>query len=85
MAAAITDRLSGAPIHFDCAIARIAEAENLEAGDTITYIGGGRFGVLCFPNPQDSKNFKIKKILELENRDSRADWRKNISDRYSVV
>jgi hypothetical protein len=85
ISAAITDKLSGVPVHFDCAIARIAEGENLGAGDTITYIGGGRFGVVHFPNPQDTRNFTIKKIFELEDKDSRADWRKNISDRYSVV
>lgn len=85
MSAAITDRVSGVPVHFDCAIARIAEGENLEAGETITYIGGGRFGVVCFPNPQDTRTFKIRKIFELEDRDNRADWRKNISDHYSVV
>ncbi|MDR1638025.1 MAG: hypothetical protein LBR93_11905 [Treponema sp.] len=85
ISAAITDRLSGVPVHFDCAITRIAEGENLEAGDTITYIGGGRFGVLHFPNPPDTRNFTIKKIFELEDKDSRADWRKNISDHYSVV
>jgi hypothetical protein len=85
MAAAITDRLSGVPVHFDCAVSRIAEGENLETGDTITYIGGGRFGVVHFPNPQDAGHFRIKKIFELEDRDSRADWRKNISDHYSVV
>jgi hypothetical protein len=87
ISAAITDRLSGIPVHFDCAIARIAEAEgeSLEAGDTITYIGGGRFGLVHFPNPQDTRNFTIKKIFELEERDNRADWRKNISDHYSIV
>jgi hypothetical protein len=82
---AITDKLSGVPIHFDCAIARIAEGEALGTGDAIIYIGGGRFGVVHFSNPQDTKNFTIKKIFELEDRDSRADWRKNISDHYSIV
>jgi hypothetical protein len=85
LSAAITDKLSGVPVHFDCAIARIAEGESLEAGDTITYIGGGRFGVLHFPNPQDTRNFTIKKIFELEDKENRAGWRKNISDHYSVV
>jgi hypothetical protein len=85
MATAITDKLSGAPIHFDCAVDRIMDGEHLETGDSIAYIGGGRFAVIHFPNPQDARNFKIKKIFELENRDNRADWRKNISDHYSVV
>jgi hypothetical protein len=85
MSAAITDKGTGAPVHFDCIIARLAEGEALEPGDAVTYIGGGRFGVVQFPNPQDSRNFKIKKIVEWEDKENRADWRKDISDHYSVV
>ncbi|GHV63044.1 hypothetical protein AGMMS49587_11770 [Spirochaetia bacterium] len=85
MSMAITDKGSGAPVHFDCVIARLAEGEILEPGDAVTYIGGGRFGVVQFPNPQDTQNFKIKKIVEWEDKESRADWRKDISDHYSVV
>ncbi|GHV89777.1 hypothetical protein AGMMS50268_02800 [Spirochaetia bacterium] len=85
MSTAITDKGSGAPVHFDCVIARLAEGEILEPGDTVTYIGGGRFGVVQFPNPSDSRNFKIKKIVEWEDKENRADWRKDISDHYSIV
>jgi hypothetical protein len=85
MALALNDRNSGAPVHFDCVIARIKEGENLEKGDTMAYIGGGRFGVVHYSNPQDIKNFKIKKILEWENKDDRAGWRQNISDHYSMT
>jgi hypothetical protein len=85
ISAALTDKNSGEPVHFDCVIARLAEGETLEAGDAVTYIGGGRFGVVQFPSPQDSRNFKIKKIVEWEDKENRADWRKNISDHYSIV
>jgi hypothetical protein len=85
MSMAITDKGSGAPVHFDCVIARLAEGETLEAGDAVTYIGGGRFGVVQFPNPADTRNFKIKKIVEWEDKENRADWRKDISDHYYIV
>ncbi|GHV50479.1 hypothetical protein AGMMS49579_04120 [Spirochaetia bacterium] len=85
MSTAITDKSSALPVHFDCVIARLAEGEMLEPGDAVTYIGGGRFGVVQFLNPSDSRNFKIKKIVEWENKENRADWRKDIGDHYSIV
>jgi hypothetical protein len=92
IAAAIADRNSGEPVHFDCIIARIGGGETLEAGDEITYIGGGRFGVVNFDDPPDRqkrpgepRNFKIKKILEWEDKENRAEWRQSISDHYSVT
>jgi len=85
LAMAIADKNSGEPVHFDCIIERIAAAEDLESGDTVTYIGGGRFGIVHFNNPQDTKDFTIKKILEWENRENRAKWRSSLEDHYSVT
>jgi hypothetical protein len=85
ISAAVADKGTGEPVHFDCIIARIAEGETLETGDTVTYIGGGRFGVVHFDNPAESKNFTIKKILEWEDKEHRAEWRDSISDHYSVT
>jgi len=45
---AFTDPETGKPVHFDCAISRIAERERLDEGDSVAYIGGGRFGVMRF-------------------------------------
>ncbi|MDR0878634.1 MAG: hypothetical protein LBN21_11320, partial [Treponema sp.] len=56
ISAAVADKSSGAPVHFDCVIARISEGEPLEAGDTVSYIGGGRFGVIHFDNPAENRN-----------------------------
>jgi len=47
---AIADKNTGLPLHFDCVAAKIAEGENLEKGDAVTYIGGGRFGIVNFKN-----------------------------------
>jgi hypothetical protein len=92
ISSAISDINSGEPVHFDCVINRISEAEVLERGDAVTYIGGGRFGVVHFnrspespKKPENAQNFKIKKILEWENKENRADWRKSVSDHYSAT
>ncbi|MDR0602296.1 MAG: hypothetical protein LBG42_07925 [Treponema sp.] len=83
--AAIQDRASGQAVHFDCVIERIMEGEVLEPGDAVSYIGGGRFGVVHFNNPSDAKDFKIRKILEWEDKENRAEWRKIISDHFSMT
>ena len=51
---AICEPDSGMPVHFDCVISRIAEREALEAGDTVGYIGGGRFGIIHFNTPESA-------------------------------
>ena len=89
ISSAIADKDTGNPVHFDCVAARIAFGEKLEKGDTIAYIGGGRFAVVNFGTPGASlateRNFAIKKIIEWENKDKRAEWRSVISDHYSVT
>ena len=94
---AIADRDTGVPVHFECVAARIAEGEQLEKGDTVSYIGGGRFGIVCFSGETSARDaqdrhssperhdFKIKKIIEWENKEQRAEWRSVICDHYSVT
>ena len=82
---AISDKNSGFPVHFDCIIARLTETEPMESNDVISYIGGGRFGIIHYNNPQDVQDFKIKKIFEWENKDNRCEWRRNISDHFSAT
>lgn len=82
---AVTDKNSGEAVHFDCVMKRIAENESLDQGDTIAYIGGGRFGIVHYSNPQEKRTFKIKKILEWEDRENRAGWRMSIADHYSLT
>jgi len=81
----ITDKETGLPVHFDCVIARIAETETLEANDSICYIGGGRFGIVHYNNPPETKGFIIKKIFELEPKDTVSEWRRPISEYFSIT
>ncbi|MDR2178207.1 MAG: hypothetical protein LBP20_09245 [Treponema sp.] len=98
MSTAIADKDSGEPSHFECVAARIAGRETLESGDAVVYIGGGRFGIVHFPgmirdnswsrknsDDYDTRGFQIKKIVEWENKENRAPWRKNIEEHFSVI
>jgi hypothetical protein len=82
---AISEPVGGKPVHFDCVISRIIEEEVLERGDIVSYIGGGRFGIIRYNNPPDILGFKIKKILEWENRENRSEWRAAISDYFTLT
>jgi hypothetical protein len=86
IATAIGDKNSHIPVHFDCIIAEIAKCETLEKGDTLAYIGGGRFGIVCFSGHRNVQAFKIKKIIEWEGKkDERVDWRILIQEHYSTT
>jgi hypothetical protein len=82
---ALTDKDTGLPVHFDCVLARISEAETLEANDSVCYIGGGRFGIVHYNNPPDTKDFVIKKVYEWELKDSNNEWRRPISEYFSIT
>ena len=85
IASALADKITGKAVHFDCILSRIAKNETLAKGDVVAYIGSGRFGVVHFNNPGEIKKFTIKKILEWENKDFRAEWRTVVSDHYSII
>jgi hypothetical protein len=85
LASAITDKHSDTPVHFDCIIAQIAESETLEKEDAIAYIGGGSFGILRFTGSSHTSRFTIKKVVEWEDREHWAEWRRTLSDRYSTT
>jgi hypothetical protein len=82
---AISDRDTGLPVHFDCVLSRIAEMENLDTNDNVCYIGGGRFGIIHYNNLPDTRDFFIKKILEWENKDINNEWRRPISEYFSIT
>lgn len=82
---AITDKDTGLPVHFDCVLERIAGAETLEDNDSICYIGGGRFGIIHYTNPPDTRNFTIKKVFEWELKDTNTEWRRPISEYFSIT
>jgi hypothetical protein len=82
---AISDKDTGLPVHFDCVLARIGEMESLENNDCVCYIGGGRFGIVHYNNPPDTRDFSIKKILEWELKESHSEWRRPISEYFSIT
>jgi len=82
---AICDKDTNLPVHFDCVLARIVEMEHLENNDSVCYIGGGRFGVIHYNNPPDMRDFSIKRIYEWENKDNNSEWRRPISEYFSIT
>jgi len=84
-ATAVCDPTTGKPAHFDCTLSKIAERERLEKGDAVGYIGGGRFGIIHFINPQNPRKFQIKKILEWERNEMRSEWRVALCEHFSTT
>jgi len=87
LSAALTDK-NGGTVHFDCVMAELSKREELEEGDVLSYVGGGRFGIVRFASPAERKSqraFTIKRILEWEDKDQRAEWRDIIADHYSIT
>jgi len=85
IATAISDKETGQPVHFDCVLARIVDTERLETNDSVCYLGGGRFGIIHYNNPPDMRDFTVKKILEWENKEKSYEWRRPISEYYSLT
>jgi len=97
IATAISDKDTGLPVHFDCVLARIKEewkninqmsvpvTEKAEANESVCYIGGGRFGVVHYNNYPDTGSFTIKKIFEWEVKDINIEWRRPISEYFSIT
>ncbi|MGN0728943.1 hypothetical protein [Treponema sp.] len=82
---AINSRNSEGLIHFDCALESLSKRESLDPGDKLAYIGQGRFGVIHFASPADTKHFTIRKIIEWEEKDKKPEWRSEIADLYSRI
>lgn len=85
ISSALTEKSSGLPVHFDCVLKEVESKETLGQNEKVAYIGQGRFGVLSYENIRDQRHFTIKKIIEWEDRDTKASWREEVSDLYSKV
>jgi len=89
-ASALSDKETGAAIHFDCVAERLASKEDIGEKETLTYIGGGRFAIVTFNGEKnDSRKpgnrFTIKKVIEWETQNERAEWRSVYCNRYSTT
>ncbi|MBR5646688.1 MAG: hypothetical protein IKX23_08630 [Treponema sp.] len=81
----MSDKESGKPIHFECAIGEVEKSEKLLPNEKIAYIGQGRFGILSYENPRDQRHFTIKKVIEWDDKEKKSEWREEISGLYSKV
>jgi len=82
---AVSDKNTGLPVHFDCVLTKIADMEQIDKNDSVCYIGGGRFGIIHYNNPPDMRDFTIKKIVEWEIKEKENEWRKPISEYFSLT
>ena len=99
VASALADKTTDKPVHFDCVLDYLAEHETLNDGQSISYIGQGRFAVISSKVPGaaaetaagvaavglPSPRFVIERIIEWEPRDKKYEWRVNIADAYSKI
>jgi len=91
LAFALTDRASGEAVHFDCMAARVGERERPDKGESVVYLGGGRFGIVRFGvlvekrGGGQKRGFSIKRIIEMEDRGERPAWRGEVADHFSVT
>ena len=85
LALAISDKSTGQAVHFDCVLTRLSQSEKLEPGEIISYIGGGRFGIVQQGGQTGSRGITIRKTFEWEIKEKRAEWRGTISDHFSVT
>lgn len=85
VASAMSDKASGKPMHFECAMEQVSGGESLGPNEKIAYIGQGRFAVLYYENIRDQRHFQIKKIIEWESRDAKFEWRDEMSNLFSKI
>ena len=85
IASAMSDKASGKPLHFECAMEDVSSGEKLGPNEKIAYIGQGRFAILYYENIRDQRHFQIKKIIEWEERDKTFEWRDELSGLYSKI
>lgn len=85
LSAALANKTDGSPVHFDCVLQFLQASEPLQANETITYIGQGRFAVIKYASMVIMKEFTIIRIIEWEDKNQRAAWRGKIADRFSLI
>ncbi len=85
LSAAIADKESGQPIHFNCVIEFLQKAEELKENEEIIYIGNGNFAVVYFENPKFRKKFKIMRLIEWEDKNKTYPWKSEIADLASRI
>ena len=84
LSSALADKETGDPVHFDCALARVAEHEALSPGEKVVYIGSGTFAVVEYKDRSETA-FTVKRRLPFEEEGKKHEWRKALSSRVSSL
>lgn len=84
LAGALGDRDTGEPVHFDCALERVAVAESLLPGEKIVYLGAGCFAVVGFKNGNDGA-FVVKRRIRWEKEGEKQTWRRDLSSYITKI
>jgi hypothetical protein len=87
ISSALTDPMTGAPVHFDCVLDILKEREYCTPSETIAYIGQGKFAVVSV-GTEENKHFSIRKTIDWEKSeklDAPATWRGEMAGLYSQV
>lgn len=69
IAQALGGEVEGTFAHFDCVLEKIRSEEELQAGQTLSYIGKGTFAIL---EPSEEQGFTIVKRIVYESPESNA-------------
>ena len=59
--------------------------KQLHEDEALSYIGQGRFAVLKYASMVTMKDFSIVRVIEWEDKNSRAEWRGTIANRFSLI
>jgi hypothetical protein len=84
ISSALSDPMSGAPIHFDCVLNILKEREQCSPDETIAYIGQGKFAVVSV-DTGENKHFSIRKTIAWEKSEAPVTWRGEMAGLYSQV
>ena len=83
LSSAMADRGGGAPVHFDCALAKASEGEELGPNEKVAYIGRGGFAVIEFRD-RSQTSFTIKRRISWEKEGEKLDWRRTLQQRMGL-
>jgi len=83
VSSALADPNSGEPVHFDCALTKLAEMERLGPNEHIAYIGRGSFAVVEYRDRSQTL-FTIKRKLQYEKEGAKYDWRLTMQKRMGI-
>lgn len=71
--------------HFECILNSIAEEEQLQPGQKLSYIGNGTFAVLEYEKKRTSGKFTIVKRIQIENKETTDRIKRVVDERKHAV